>query len=90
MNFLYFDIESLENIFSCVVHDEHANTLDIYHLIDPVLYVDSDKEYRLPDMLKAKGPAWMDECRNHIMKTNLNFTNFNTENQPIRFFDLHQ
>lgn len=91
MNFLYFDIESLENVFTCVTHNEKNDTLDIYYLIDPYLYNKTTKPYTLPQEMAMKGDSqWQKECEEYILNTNKNFTNLQNDKNLIQFFDLHQ
>lgn len=43
MNFCYYDIESLENVFTCAALDEKSNHMTMFYLIDtPALLAESD------------------------------------------------
>lgn len=76
MNITFYDIESLDNVFSCSCFNERANIIQVFYLVD-------HPEPGSTEQPLLQDPFWMDKCRDRIYRKNRNFTG------AIHFFDLH-
>ena len=76
MNITFYDIESLDNVFSCSCFNERTNTIQVFYLVD-------HPEPGSTEQPLLQDPFWMDKCRDRIYRKNRNFTG------AIHFFDLH-
>lgn len=61
MNFIYYDIESLKNVFCNACYDENNDIMDIYYLVDDM------------DTLLKPGTNWIDKLTERIYSKNRNF-----------------
>lgn len=60
MNFVFYDIESLDNVFTCAAFDEAKNHITLFHLFDT------------PELTRE--PDWRGKVYDTILRNNLRFS----------------
>lgn len=80
-HFIYYDLESLEDVFSLAMFDPRNNIVEIFYLVDPGTKIHQDITQIDPQVL-------LDNIQNRVLLANPAYTKNDQKPRQVRVYDL--